>query len=246
MAIAFCVNFIGFVIEGSIFGFSVASIAGIPSQADSVHQNFYIFFSLFLAALITTMVVRLSFDARFGEEPSIKDLFPSILPAFLRVILFNIISMLLIYGAAAIALAIGFNSPGQNLMSLASLLLILGIILFYVILYVAVPAMVVEKTSFRALSKSARLTKQYRWQILALVFLVGLFTAVLRFFLTPVLAGIFSHSGSVGWPTFVAGAVISFLHGLVYAFGSVVMTLTYIRLREIKNDFPHNNVAKVF
>jgi hypothetical protein len=117
----------------------------------------------------------------------------------------------------------------------AFLLVVPGIIVFCM-LYVAVPACVIEKTGvFASLDRSAVLTMGCRWQIFALCALVtvigGIAVVVLKWF-----------GGGMLW-----GALLTFGWQVVAtAFGAVLVAVVYHDLRVAKEGIDIDNLAHVF
>lgn len=106
---------------------------------------------------------------------------------------------------------------------------------------VAVPAIVVERLGLEALSRSAGLTRGYRWPIVGLVLLFGLVTV-----------GISLAAAMVQLAAYVAGApglVIATLVGvasgaLIYALTGSLVALLYARLRAIKEGTTLRRLAE--
>lgn len=119
----------------------------------------------------------------------------------------------------------------------------LGMLLFVVpgvilgcMLYVAVPACVIEKLGVTAsMSRSGALTKGYRWQIFGLFLLVVVIAAVGAFVLAIV--------GGTG----IVGQTLTFLWQVVStAFGAVLSAVIYHDLRMAKEGIDLDTLANVF
>ena len=106
-------------------------------------------------------------------------------------------------------------------------------------LYVAVPACVVEEWGVvQSLTRSAELTKGYRWPILWLILLVMIGAAIVS-------------SLFVAMVQMIAGEVLASLLDTaiqVYltALGSTLVAIIYYRLRVIKDGVDIDRIAHVF
>lgn len=120
----------------------------------------------------------------------------------------------------------------------------LGFILFVIpgfivamVIYVAVPATVVEKVGvFEALSRSADLTRGFRWKIFGLYLMVLLINIV-----AGIIIGIFSLAG-----TLISSIVDVGANSVSLAFGAVVAAVAYQELRRVKEGVDIDSIASVF
>ena len=118
------------------------------------------------------------------------------------------------------------------------LLVIPGLWLFCV-LYLAAAVCVVEQRGVTdSMSRSGELTKGYRWQILGLILIIGIASALIAFIL--------SYIGAL-----VAGFVVGQLIGnlvqiYMIALGSVLVSMAYYRLRTIKEGVDIDKITHVF
>ncbi len=117
----------------------------------------------------------------------------------------------------------------------AALFLVPGIIVACM-LYVAVPACVIEKKGvIESMSRSAALTKGYRWQIFGLVLLVAVIALAGAFVLTRI-----SGPGPIG-------QILGFFWQVVLtAFGAVLAAVIYHDLRMAKEGIDLHTLANVF
>jgi hypothetical protein len=120
---------------------------------------------------------------------------------------------------------------------IATLLLIIPGLIALSMFYVSLPACVVERLGpLKSMSRSARLTKGHRWQILGIYLLlalvVGIISGVLHIVVAPM--GIVASIASFVW---------SSLSG---AFGAVVVAVTYHDLRVLKEGVDVEQIAAVF
>jgi hypothetical protein len=103
-------------------------------------------------------------------------------------------------------------------------------------LYVAIPACVIEKLSaMDSLHRSATLTKGYRWQVFGLLALVAIAGGVVQFVLTRVGGGM------------LFGKLLEFCWQVVAtSFGAVLAAVVYHDLRVAKEGIAIDNLANVF
>ena len=114
-----------------------------------------------------------------------------------------------------------------------------------VVLYVAIPAAVIEGTgAIGSLQRSADLTQGYRWRLLGMFILVGLILVV--------------AAAVIGIVIYVTMSISAVLGGIVIALGGIAMTLlfiayvaalpavTYYNLRVAKEGTDITEIAKVF
>jgi hypothetical protein len=130
------------------------------------------------------------------------------------------------------------------------LALVVGALVVYCVLYVAVPASVIEQNGVgRALSRSAFLTKGHRWGIFGLVLVLGIFGGIAAF----ALESIFIEKLSVGiveiihpdhWKRYVVlQTSIQMVFG---AIGATMVATSYVAFRNEKDGVQVGELAKVF
>jgi hypothetical protein len=121
-------------------------------------------------------------------------------------------------------------------MMLGFLLLVVPGIIIGCMLYVAIPACVIEKLGVTAsMSRSVALTKGYRWQIFGLFLLVVVISAVGAFVFTMI-----GGNGLIGQLLAFAWQVVS------TAFGAVLSAVIYHDLRMAKEGIDLDTLASVF
>lgn len=122
------------------------------------------------------------------------------------------------------------------LVGLASILLVVPGVIVLCMLYVAVPVCVIERPGVtESLSRSAQLTKGYRWQIWGLMVLVSVAGILVQFPLA--LAGRLTF----------ASALLHFAwEVLSSAFGAVLAAVVYHDLRVAKEGLEVDHLANVF
>lgn len=134
--------------------------------------------------------------------------------------------------------------PVLGVIILSALIIMVGMILlivpafmFYTMLYAAICVAVVERPGVIAsLHRSRELTKNCRWQILA----IAILAAIVAYLIQLVFTSILDSDTVVGLiATLVAAALASVL-------GSVVTGVTYIELRDVKDGVQIDELAGVF
>lgn len=135
-------------------------------------------------------------------------------------------------------------------MALGLVALIVGMFVVMCMLYVAVPANVIEQNGIgRALSRSAYLTKGYRWNILGLLFLLGIINGAAGWVVETALVdhieiGGASYVDPSNWTMYVASNI-----GVMMASGALAATMAavaYVLLRNEKDGVGVGELAKVF
>jgi hypothetical protein len=119
---------------------------------------------------------------------------------------------------------------------LAAILFVVPGIIVACMLYVAVPACVIEKLgAVASLNRSAALTKGYRWQIFGLLALVTIVGIIAQVILTRVGAGM------------LGGKLLEFCWLIIAtSFGAVLAAVVYHDLRVAKEGIDIDNLANVF
>lgn len=132
------------------------------------------------------------------------------------------------------------------------LLLVIPGIILAIMLFVAVPAAVIEKPGvFGAIDRSMALTKGYRWQIffIALIIMVG--SAVLSMVITGGQQTAMEFDPNAGamviaQPSLGAHLLSMFMQMVVSLFSAVVSSVVYYRLRQVKENADIDDLASVF
>lgn len=177
-------------------------------------------FQMFAYGLTIAALVLLALDARTGRERPARDYLVGAVPFILPVLVLSFV--------VAVVVAIGF-----------ALFVVPGLWL-YAVFAVFIPAIVLEGAGFGALGRSAELTREYRWSIVGLGFvLVAILIAVML--VVGIVVGIpltlvGPEPGARPGPVFVGLTVLvnAFGAAIGNGFGAIVATLIYARLREIK------------
>ena len=122
---------------------------------------------------------------------------------------------------------------------LAGLVLVIPAFIVMAMLYVAMPACVVERLGpIKSTGRSAQLTKGYRWRVFGLLFVIIVVGAIIQ----GLLAGLVSA---------MAGRVVAQLVVLVWnavfgAFNATVVVVAYRDLRVAKEGVDTDQIASVF
>ncbi|MFK7944472.1 MAG: hypothetical protein AB8B85_16375 [Paracoccaceae bacterium] len=179
----------------------------------------------FIAAAMTSM----AYDAKLGNPVSFGKGFSAGLSNIVMVAL----CVLIVYICFALGLV----------------LLIVPGLLIAAMWFVVVPAIVVERTGFGSLGRSARLTKEYRWPLIGLLVLF-LLVAIVVGMVIGLVSGLLvfgaASSGSIGSGfilTMVFNGVVSIL---MYGVSGAMVALVYARLVEIKEGTGISSLADVF
>ncbi len=180
--------------------------------------------SLLTSSIVTAMIVQLSYDAKLSRPTRIGQYFASAIRNLPAILALSIVSTVL-FGVGWLA----FVVPGLWLMSVFS---------------VFVPAIVIEGAGFRALGRSARLTKNYRWPIVGTMVLIFLCLVLVA---TVVGAAIGFVSGFVFGTTSLLAMVLEAIgNGLTYGIFSIAVALIFARLKEIKEGIGVADLVEVF
>lgn len=123
--------------------------------------------------------------------------------------------------------------------SIGMLLLVIPGLWLFCVLYLAAAVCVVEQRGVTdSMSRSGELTKGYRWQILGLILIIGIASALIAFILSYIGARIAG---------FVVGQLIGNLVQIYMgALGGVLVAIVYYRLRTIKEGVDIDKITHVF
>src|SRR5262245_28689894 len=142
-------------------------------------------------------------------------------------------------GLSLILPVIGVALLTGLLVGIGTILLVIPGIIVAVMLWVAIPAAVVERPGvIESLKRSADLTKGYRWSIFGIVIVIGIILAVIGAILSAVLVA------SVGFTGFNIGLWI--LNAVFGAFSATAAAVGYYFLRATKEGVDIDHIAKVF
>jgi hypothetical protein len=218
---------------------------------DLLSRHFGKFTLLTLVPMIPLLALAL---VALGRPPSAPFSALGVIAGLLTVVLSIVAQAMTLYGAFQAmrrqsftigqSLQVGFGRAvpviGVALLvglatGLASLLLLVPGLILMCMFYVAVPVCVIERPGVIAsASRSAALTKGYRWSIFGLLLLVWVIAAVVGFVLTRLGGGI-------------VGALLHFAWQIVsIAFGAVLVAVVYHDLRVAKEGIDIESLVNVF
>lgn len=185
--------------------------------------------SLVAFAITTAMVVQMAYDAKLGRPTRIGHYFSAALVNLPAIAVLSIVTSILY--------VLGF------------LLLFVPGLWLYGVFSVLVPAIVIDGAGFRALNRSAELTRSYRWPIVGTLILVslcvGLVALVLGFVFGLFLGGFSAQQ--VGAQTFGAWVIFeAAVNAVFYGCISVSVALIFARLKEIKEGVSVSDLVDVF
>ncbi|WP_057462340.1 hypothetical protein [Pseudovibrio sp. POLY-S9] len=171
-------------------------------------------------SLTTALLVQLAYDAKLGRRIQLGRYVTPAIRAAIPIAILSLIAGVLA-GVAMIALII----PG---------------LWVYAVFSMIAPAVVIERVGFGGLGRSSELTKEYRWPILGLLILIGIFIGIFQY-----VAG-FAADLTVGSGQFVAMLAYLIPSTLGAGLSGVSVALIYARLREIKEGVTVDQIALVF
>ena len=214
----------GIIISVALIGWGATIGTGavdFSTTLGTVQYLVALFLQLAIYGIAVAMLVQLAYDSKLGRPIKVQSYFAPALRGVVPIVILGIVYYLMIV-FASIALVI----PGLWVWAVFSVL---------------VPAIVIENAGFRALGRSATLTKEYRWPVLGalLLILVCSFLIGLVFGLGGVLL-----ENLVG--PMVTGVIFAGLTGLSYGLIGISISLIYARLREIKEGIGVDDLVAVF
>jgi len=224
--VAFVPTLIGFIISGLLNGFDVAlgqqpqdfsnASAGIGAALSFV-------INMVVYAITTALLVQLAYDAKLSRPIRIgRYISPALGAAVPLAILTIVVTVLLV---------IGF------------MLLIVPGLWVYAVFSVLAPVIVIERAGFGGMGRSASLTKEYRWPIVGALILAFILVMILQV-VAMFVVGMIAMAGTVGMIISVILLVAISTLGAGYL--SILVSLIYARLREIKEGVSVDQIASVF
>ncbi|SDR19509.1 hypothetical protein [Pseudovibrio sp. Tun.PSC04-5.I4] len=216
-------SLLNLLVSGALIGVDVVLGTAVPDLSTSFGigafgMTFVLQISFY--SLTTALLVQLAYDAKLGRRIQLGRY---VAPAIRAAVPITILSLIagVLAGVASIALFI----PG---------------LWVYAVFSMIAPAVVIERVGFGGLGRSADLTKEYRWPILGLLILIGIFIGIFQF-----VAG-FAADLTVGSGQFVATLAYLIPSTLGAGLTGVSVALIYARLREIKEGVTVDQIALVF
>lgn len=225
--IAFVPTLIGFLISGLLNGFDVAigqqpQDFSNPGAGIGMALSFVI--NMVVYAITTALLVQLAYDAKLSRPIQIgRYISPALGAAFPLAILTIVVTILFAIGLVL------FIVPG---------------LWVYAVFSVIAPAIVIERAGFGGMGRSASLTKEYRWPIVGAMILAFLLVMILQFVAMFVVGLVAAFGGTVGMIFSVILLVTISTLGAGYL--SILVSLLYARLREIKEGVSVDQIASVF
>jgi hypothetical protein len=171
-----------------------------------------------LYSLCEAMVVYVAVQAMRGRPVQLGETLAASLPRVIPVLVLSILSTILIM--------------------LGGVLLVIPGLMVMTMMFVAQPACVVERLGpIASISRSAELTRGYRWRVFGVILLILILQGVVG-------AAIgFAFHGGGGLP---AGIVNAVWDAFTMAFGSVACAVVYHDLRVVKEGVDIEQIAAVF
>jgi hypothetical protein len=217
------------VISGLLNGWNAALGMAEPAVADRgyfIRAGLDTIVQLVLSGVTTALLVQMAYDAKLQRPLRIGQYFGPALSAAIPIAILGL--------AAGILTVLGLIA------------LIIPGIWIYAVFSMMPAAVVIEKVGFGGLSRSAKLTKDYRWPIIGAIILLVIIAAIVGFvamFLVGILLG---TTGFTGIGLVVGILVLSLVSAVGAALGSISVALIYARLREIKEGASVRDIAAVF
>jgi len=201
----------------------IAAIAAVATVASNMVFGVESFLSGIIGLLIYVIAgpvaMMVAFDANAGREIRTQDYFNRAISMFFPILLLSIVQGLLV--------GLGF------------MLLIFPGLYIAAMLYVIVPAIVIEKAGFSGFNRSLKLTEGYRMSILLVVLAVFLICLVMS------LLGLAIQTALSVIP-FVGEGLNAFINTFVYLIPAVSSALVYWRIVERKEGTSLTDIADVF
>jgi MFS family permease len=230
MILGFIAAALGLIINALFLGFDVAIGIAQPDTTELwiliASQLLSTLVGMAVYGLITAILVMLAYDVKLGRQNSIGSYIGAAVSALVPIVVLSIVVTILT-GVGLIGLGIG------------------GLWVFAVF-YVVIPICVIEKRSFKSMSRSADLTKEYRWPIVGLTVIMAIVSVVMgviAVFAVVALAYVFAEGIAA---MIVLGLTFATLTGFGYGIPAIAVALTYARLREIKEGVDVDQIAAVF
>ena len=229
MVLGFVPSLIGLLISialngtAATFGLETADPFAGTSVAGSLISTIL---QLVIQGITIALLVQLAYDAKLGNPVTPGQY---ISPAIRAVVPIAVLSLVI-----GILASIGF------------LLLIIPGLIIYAMYSVTTPAIMIERVGFGGMTRSAQLTKEYRWPIIGAIILLGLCMFGISF-ATMFVVGLLIAALGVGTVGIGVGIVVfALLTAFTYGLTGIGSALIYARLREIKEGVSVDKLAAVF
>ncbi|ASP34945.1 hypothetical protein [Labrenzia sp. VG12] len=242
LVLSFWPSLLGVLLSGSLVG--IRYTIGFEDVASGTASGPILLSALvdiLVYAVVTALLVRPVHDVKFNRPVRIsRDLVPALKSVF-PISLLILAQTLMVMLGGLLALFI----PGSVLFGIIGFvfigLFLIAVIWAYAAWSVMPAAVVVEGAGFQGLSRSVALTKGYRWPIVAVIAPVWICSALVVL-ATAALTGLVESIAGL------SAAVVLF--AVADAIGTslvgIIVSILYIRLREIKEGIGVDRVAEVF
>ncbi|AEF41125.1 glycerophosphoryl diester phosphodiesterase membrane domain-containing protein [Hoyosella subflava] len=185
---------------------------------------------LLLTGVLTAVVGK----AVIGQDTSFSEVWAAVKPSLLRLVALAVLFLLALAAIVVIVVGMFFIHPAAGVLSMLAALFV--VVWLGVKLYLAVPALVLERaTIMRSLQRSYMLVTGSWWRVFGILIVIGLVVLVLTmilqipFFLLATFAGAVTESLLLAAVIGSVGAILASL--LIYPFGAATVALLYTDLR---------------
>lgn len=175
-------------------------------------------------SIVVAAIVQLSYDAKLNR--------PARMAAYVATTIRN--------SPAVVALSIVYSV----LVTLGFMLLIVPGLWLHATFSVLLPTIVIEGAGFRALGRSAELTRNYRWPIVGLMLVTVLSSTLLS--LAGEAAAPLAATMIPGGAFYFAIIVESAANALGFGLEGVAVALVFVRLKEIKEGVAGSDLVDIF
>lgn len=217
------------VISGLLNGWNAALGMAEPQAADGryfLRAGIDTIVQLVLSGVTTALMVQMAYDAKLQRPLRLGQYFGPALSAAIPIAILGLAGgILTVIGLAALII------PG---------------LWVYAVFSMMPAAVVIEKVGFGGLSRSANLTKEYRWPIVGAFILLVIIAAVIGFVAMFLVGTMLGTTGFTGIGLVIGILVLSVVSAIGAALGSIAVALIYARLREIKEGASVQDIAAVF
>ncbi|MBO6512103.1 MAG: hypothetical protein JJ979_27090, partial [Roseibium sp.] len=217
---------IGFLISGVLNGFDVTlgqAEAEFTGPGDVINNILAFLINMVVYAITTALLVQLAYDAKLGRPIQLGRYVGPAMSAVVPLAILSIVTTILVM--------------------LGMMLFIVPGLWVYAVFCVLAPAIVIERAGFGGMGRSRALTKEYRWPIVGGLIL-GLLVAIgLQIVAMLLVAGIAAF-GTLGMV--LALILLVAISTLGAGYLSILVSLIYARLREIKEGVSVDQIASVF
>ena len=225
MFLAFIPTLLGLLISGGLNGWSYALGQPEPGfgAVNWVAIVLDILIQVVIYGLATALLVQLAYDAKLQRSTKVSSYFGPALAAALPIAFLGII--------AGILSGIGFMA-----------LVVPGLWIYAVYSMIA-PAVMIERVGYRAMGRSVELTRGYRWPIVGVILIIGLCNMLIGFGAQFVVGML---GAGLGGGFIISLFLIAISTTIGMGLGGISISLTYARLREIKEGVSVDQIASVF